>query len=101
MKTEIRNLKMGVLLTGLAMLSSCNNHAAIESAENIHFVSQTIPAVTMTIVKYSEHKIVEYFNSSSIMEKKSRTTSKKAEKTGSSQKAKSISIGISREARLV
>ena len=101
MKTVIKKLKLGVLLTALAIFSSCSNSATVGSSLGISIIYHTIPTVASTVTKYSEHKISEYFKSSSLCGKGNRITEKKSEKSGSTHKAKPISISVSREATLI
>jgi len=100
MKTVIKKLKMGVLLTGLVLLASCGDNATVGSALGINVIYRTIPAVAKTVTKYSEDKISEYLKNSSAG-KGNKLSEKKVEKTGGTHKTKPISISVSREATLV
>ena len=101
MKTVMMKLRLGVLLTGLVILASCSNPAAVGSSAGINVIYRAIPVLAKTVTNYSEQKIAEYLKSSSITGKGTSTNGKKIEKTGGNQKTKPISISISRDARLV
>ena len=101
MKTVMKKLKMGVLLTGLVVLSSCGNQSVVGSAFGINIISRAIPAVATKVTKYSEEKIIEFLQSPSVAKKENGTKVKKVEKTGSSPKIKGITINVSKDARLV
>ncbi len=101
MKTVVRKLKLGVLLAGLVILSSCSNTLTVGSSLGINVIYRAIPAVTTKVTKYSEQKIAEYLNRSSLSSKGRSITEKKVEKAGGNHKTKPISISVSREARLV
>ena len=101
MKTAIKKLKLGFLLTGLVIFSSCGNNTAVSSDIGFILLNRTSPAITKTITKYSEIKIAEYLKGTSLVEKRNGVNFKKVEKPAGNPKAKPISISISREARLV
>ena len=101
MKTQIKKLKLVVLLAGLVILSSCSNHIAVGSAFGINVIYRTIPAVAITFTKFSEHKISEYLKSSLLTKNEKVINDKKVEKKSRHPKVKPISIGVSREVRLV
>jgi len=101
MKTVIRKLKLGVLLTGAVILSSCSNRPLLGTALGIRVIFHSIPSVAVTAAQYSEHKISEYLINSSVAKNSKVITDKKAEKKGGSPKIKPVSIGILRDARLV
>jgi len=101
MKTVIMKLKLGVLLVGLVMLSSCGDTLTVGSKLGISVIYRAIPAVSTGVTKYSEQKIAEYLKRSSLSRKGGSISEKKVEKTGGNHKTKPISISVSREARLV
>ena len=101
MKTQIKKLKLVVLLAGLVILSSCSNRIAVGSACGINVIYRTIPAVAITFTKFSEHKISEYLKSSLLTKNEKVINDKKVEKKSRHHKVKPISIGVSREVRLV
>ncbi|MEI7524155.1 MAG: hypothetical protein WCJ95_07500 [Mariniphaga sp.] len=101
MKKAIRNLNLGVLLTGLVILSSCGNSVKVSSAIGINVVNRTIPALTIKLTRFSEAKIGEFLKSSSLADKGSGTNVKKVEKPIVNPRVKPISISVHRDARLV
>jgi len=101
MKTVIKKLKLGVLLIGFVILSSCTNRIAIGTTMGIKVIYHTIPAVAVTVTQYSEHKISEYLKSSVVAKNEKVITGKKVEKKGNNRKIKPVSIGVAREVRLV
>ena len=101
MKTVIKKLKFGVLLSGLVILSSCSNPVSVGSSLGVNVICRTIPAVAIKVTKYSEQKIAEYLKGYSLAGKGNKITEKKVEKTGGSHKTKPISISVTREAPLV
>ena len=101
MKTVIRKLKFGVLLTGLIFLVSCNNNTAQISSLGINVVYRAIPAAATTVMRYTEIKISEYFNRKTVIKKGENISGKKVEKAGSNPKARPVTIGVVKEARLV
>jgi hypothetical protein len=101
MKTLIKKLKFGVLLTGVFFLASCNNNTTRVSAMGIQAVYRTIPSVVTTVTRYTENKITTYLRSTSVG-KSEKISAKKANKAGSSNvKSKPVSIGEARGVRLV
>ena len=103
MKTLIRKLEMGVLLTGLVMLYSCDGQDTLGSATlGIKVIYNNIPAVVLKATEYSEHKIADYLKSAPEPKNTKGVTDKKVEKKKNrNPKIKSISIGGGRVARLV
>ena len=101
MKKAIKNLKLGVLLTALVLLSSCGNQITVSSSIGINVINRTLPAIAIKLTKYSETKIGDYLNRTSIAEKGNRVNVKKVEKQADSPKVKPISISVHREARLL
>ena len=92
---------MGVLLLSVVILSACGNSTAVSSAIGINVINRSIPAIAITLTKYSKTKIGEYLKKSTLTGKEPVSNGKKAVKTGDNKKAKPISISVSREARLV
>ena len=101
MKTLIEKLKFGVLLTGFIFLASCSNNTARISSIGINAVYCTIPLVAKTVTRYTESKISEYLGGTSGMKNGNGMSGKKIEKSGGKLKAKPVSIGVVREARLI
>jgi hypothetical protein len=101
MKTLIKKLKLGVLLAGLVILTSCGRNITAISASGIDSIYRTIPSLAITATKYTGIKISKYFKNSSAAKNRSGSSGKKLEKTGPIRKAMPISIGITDSARLV
>lgn len=100
MKTLTKKLKLGVVLTVLVLLSSCGNNASVVSAIGINAFYNTIPSVAVKATKFTENKISEYLKGTFAAKNGKVITGKKVEKSGSSIKAKPVSIGIFRKVRL-
>ena len=101
MKTLIKKLKFGVLMTGIIFLASCSNNTARISSIGINAVYCTIPSLSKTVKRYTENKISEYLGGTSGMKNENGMSGKKIEKSGGKLKAKPVSIGVVREARLI
>jgi len=56
MKTLIKKLKLGVLLTGLAILTSCGSDINITSVASVNAIYRTIPSMAINATKYPEIK---------------------------------------------
>jgi len=101
MKTLIKKLKLGILLTGLVMLNSCDGNYTLLSAAGTMAIHPTIPSMAINATKYTGNKIAQYFKNSSASKKVNGLTVKKAEKPNGSLRAMPISIGVAEGARLV
>ena len=101
MKTLIKKLKLGVLLTGLAILTSCGSDINISSVASVNAIYRTIPSLAITATKYTGNKISKYFMNSSAAKNVKGSSGKKTEKAGHNQKFMPISIGNAGVARLV
>ena len=100
MKTLIKKLKLGVLLTGLVILTSCGSNVSITSASTAA-IYRTIPSLAITATKYTGNKISKYLMNSSAA-KNSTTSSEKTVATAArNRKVMPISIGMTGKARLV
>ena len=100
MKTLIKKLKLGVLLTGLVILTSCGSNVSITSASTAA-IYRTIPSLAITATKYTGNKISKYLMNSSAA-KNSTTCSEKTVVTAArNRKVMPISIGMTGKARLV
>jgi hypothetical protein len=101
MKTLIKKLKLGVLFTGLVILTSCGSDISITSAANMNAIYRTIPSMAMTATKYTGNKISKYYMNSSAAKNEKELSGKKIEKVGRNRKVMPISIGNAGGARLV
>jgi len=101
MKTLIKKLKIGILLTGLIMLASCDSNSIILSASGTRAIYRTIPSLAINATKYTGNKIAQYLKNSSESKKEFGLSLEKGEKPKRSLKAMPISIGIAEGARLV
>jgi hypothetical protein len=101
MKTLIKKLKLGVLFTGLVILTSCGSDIRITSAANMNAIYRTIPSMAMTATKYTGNKISKYYMNSSAAKNEKGLSGKKIEKVGRNRKVMPISIGNAGGARLV
>jgi len=101
MKTLIKKIKLGVLLTGLAILTSCGSDINITSVASVNAIYRTIPSLAITATKYTGNKISKYFMNSSAAKNVKGSTGKKNGKAGRNQKFMPISIGNAGVARLV
>ena len=101
MKTLIKRLKLGVLLTGLIILTSCDSNLNIGSGASVNAIYRTIPSLAITATKYTGNKISKYIMNSSAAKNKTGLSGKKAEKAGRNVKVLPISIGIVEGAHLV
>lgn len=100
MKTLIKKLKFGVLLTGLVILTSCGRGLPEVAIAGINAINRSFPSMAMTATKYTGNKISYYLMNSSAKNKKEPSV-KKAKKATPSLKGKSISIGGAGGAPLV
>lgn len=100
MKTLIKKLKLGVLLTGLVILTSCGSDVSITSASTAA-IYRTIPSLAITATKYTGNKISKYLMNSSAAKSETGVSAKKVENAGRNRKVLPISIGMTGEARLV
>ena len=101
MKTLIKKMKLGVLLTGLAILTSCGSDVNITAAASMNAIYRTIPTLAITATKYTGNKISKYLVNSSAAKSKTGLSDKKKERAGRSLKVMPISIGNAGGARLV
>jgi hypothetical protein len=101
MKTLIKKLKLGILLTGLIMLASCDSNSALLSAAGTNAIHRTIPSLAINATKFTGNKIAQYFKHSSVSKKENSLSGKRIEKPNRSLKAMPISIGVTEGARLV
>ena len=101
MKTLIKKLKLGILLTGLVILTSCGSDVTIATGSNVNAIYRTIPTLVLTATKYTGNKISKYLMNSSAA-KNSTTCSEKTVVTAArNRKVMPISIGMTGKARLV
>ncbi len=101
MKTLIKKLKLGVLLVGLVILTSCGSDVTITSVASLNAIYRTIPSLAITATKYTGNKISKYFMNSSAAKNVKGLSGKKTEKAGLNRKVMPISIGNTGGARLV
>jgi len=101
MKTLIKKLKLGVLLTGLAILTSCGSDINITSVASVNAIYRTLPSLATTATKYTGNKISKYLLKSSAATNRTGSSGKKMEKAGRNRKVMPISIGNAGGARLV
>jgi hypothetical protein len=101
MKKLIEKMKLGVLFTGLIILSSCSSNTKFAMTEEITTVYRTIPAISRSVSKFTENKISEYLRISSGSKTKKGNNGKKVGKGGNVIKTRPVSIGVIREVRLV
>jgi len=101
MKTLIKKMKLGVLLTGLAILTSCGSDVNITSAASMNAIYRTIPSLAITAANYSGNKISKYLLNSSAAKNRTGLSDKKKVRTGRNLKVMPISIGNAGGARLV
>jgi len=101
MKTPIKKLILGILFTGLVILTSCGSDVTITSATNINAIYRTIPSLANTVTKYTGNKISNYFMNSSAAKNEIKFNGKKMEKARINRKVMPISIGNAGGARLV
>ena len=94
-------MKLGVLLTGLAILTSCGSDVSISSTASVNAFYRTIPSLAITATKYTGNKISKYLMNSSAAKNKTRLSDKKKERAGRSLQVMPISIGNAGGARLV
>ena len=101
MKTLIKKLKTGVLLTGLVILTSCGSNLTMLSVEGINAIHSTIPSLAISATKYTGNKIAKYLKNSSTVKNSKELSDKKAEKPNGNLNVLPISIGATEGARLV
>jgi len=101
MKTLIKKLKLGILLTGLVILTSCGSDVTIATGSNVNAIYRTIPTLALTATKYTGNKISKYLMNSSSAKNGKGLSGKKEEKAGRNRKVMPISIGNAGGARLV
>lgn len=94
-------MKLGVLLTGLAIFASCGSDVNITSTASVNAIYRTIPSLAITATKYTGNKISKYFVNSSAAKNKAGLSDKKKERLGRNLKVMPISIGNAGGARLV
>ena len=101
MKTLYKKLKLGVLLTGLVILTSCDNNLNNVSVIGMNAIYRSIPTLTITATKYTENRITKYFKKSTTIKTGKSVSGKKVEKAGNNRKILPTSIGIAEGAHLV
>ena len=101
MKTAIKNLKFGVLLIAIVLLSSCGHNMDVNSALGFNVINRTIPVIEKKFTQLPETRIGNYLRSTSNSDKGNRVNLKKAEKPAYCPKVKPILISVHRDARLV
>lgn len=101
METLIKKLKLGILLAGLVILTSCDNTSILVSTAGINAIHHTIPSLAIRATKYSGNKISKYLKNSSPVKKRISTPGKNEQKASRNRKALPISIGVTGGARLV
>ena len=101
MKTLFKKLKLGVLLIGLVILTSCDSNLTNVSAIGMNAVNRSIPSLTLTTTKYTGIKILKYFKKSSVIKNEKSLSGKKVEKAVHNRNIMPTSIGIAGEVRLV
>ena len=101
MKTRFMQLKLGVLLTGLVILTSCDYTSTLVSTAGINAIYSTIPSLAIKATKYTGYKISNYLKNPSETKNENGLTAKKIKKAGGNKKVMPISIGIPSGARLV
>ena len=101
MKTLFKKLNLGVLLTGLAILTSCGSDNTFTLATNANVIYRTIPSLAVKVTKCTENKNSKYFINSAALKNRKELSGIQAEKTGRTRKAMPISIGNAGSARLV
>ena len=100
MKTLIKRLNLGVLLTGLVILTSCSSDVTFVSEAGMNAIYRTIPSIAITATKYSGTKISKYLMNSAEKNGKVNAT-KKTVKPNQTRKAMPITQGTAGGARLV
>ena len=101
MKTLFKKLKLGVLLTGLVILTSCDNNLTNVSAIGMNAIYRSMPSLTLTATKYTGNRIAKYFKKSSLIKTEKNRSGKKVEKAGRNKNIMPTSIGIAEGVRLV
>ena len=101
MKTLFKKLKLGVLLTGLVILTSCDNNLTNASAIGMNAIYRSIPSITLSASKYTGNRITKYFKKSSVIKTQKSLSGKKVEKAARNRKIMPTSIGIAEGAHLV
>ena len=101
MKTLIKKLKLGVLLIGLVILTSCGSDVTFTTEANVNAIYRTLPSLAITATKYTGNKISKYLMKSSAAKNSTGSTGKKMEKAGRNRNVMPISIGNAGGARLV
>ena len=101
MKTLIKKLKFGVLLTGIVILTSCRSDIGAVTAAGFNAINRTIPTLAISATKYTGNKISKYFKKASEVKNENELSGKKVEKASRNRNVMPISIGNSGGARLV
>jgi ABC-type iron transport system FetAB permease component len=101
MKTLFKKLILGFLLTGLFVLTSCDNNLTNVSVIGMNAIYHSIPSLTVTASKYTGNKITKYFKKSSVIKNGKNLSDKKVKKAGRNKNILPTSIGIAEGARLV
>lgn len=100
MRTLIKKLKFGAVLTGFLFLSSCGSGSIGASEVGMIAINRTIPSLMITATKYTGNNISEYLNNSSAAKNENSEIVKKSRKATRSRMILPISIGFT-EAHLV
>jgi len=101
MKTLIKRLKLGVLLAGIIILTSCENTSNLVSVAGITAIQHTFPSLAIKATKYTGSKISNYLKNSYPVKKEIGKSGKNTSKAGHNRKVMPISIGVAGGARLV
>ena len=101
MKTLIMKLKLGVLLAGIIILTSCENTSTLVSVAGINAIHHTIPSLAIKATKYTGNKISNYLKNSYPVKKEIGKSGSNKGKASHSRKVMPISIGNAGGARLV
>lgn len=100
MRTLIKKLKLGAVLTGFLFLSSCGSGSIGASEVGMMAINRTIPSLVITATKYTGNKISEYLNNSSAAKNENKESVKKSRKVVRNRMVLPITLGFT-EARLV
>ena len=100
MKTLIKKLKFGILLTGFVVLASCCKYTAVVSVSGINAIQQTIPSLAKNATKYTGNRISKYFNNASATKNGNELNVKKLDKEVRNRRFIPLTIGVA-GARLV
>ena len=93
MKTLVKKLRFGVLLTGFVIVTSCGNNFNVVATVGINAFKRTVPVLAVSATKLTGEKISKYFKNSSAEKKDNELTDKKVNKAGRNRRVMPISIG--------